>query len=168
MAKKVRTQAMRVLDAHKIAYTLHAFPDTLRDAVQVAAEIGLPPAQVFKTLVVLREDVANARPFLVMVPADQEIDLRQFAQVIGVKSVRMASQEQAEQLTGLKVGGISALALLNRPFDIYLDESATRFEQIALSGGQRGVDLQLRVQDVVTLTHAQFVRTTRPKGSTTS
>ncbi|GCE19085.1 hypothetical protein [Dictyobacter kobayashii] len=56
MAKKVRTQAMRVLDAQKIPYTVHLFPDTIHNAEEVATRIGLPASQVFKTLVVLRED----------------------------------------------------------------------------------------------------------------
>jgi len=163
MAKKVKTQAMRVLEARKIEYKLHLFPDTIHDAVEVAVQIGLPPEQVFKTLVLLHEDVSNAHPLLVMVPANQEIDLRKLAHAVGFKAVRMAGHDQAEQLTGLKVGGISALALLNRPFDIYLDESATNFEQIAISAGQRGVNLQLRVSDLLSLTAAQLVQATRQK-----
>ncbi len=161
MAKKIKTQAMRVLEAHKIDYEPHLFPDTIRDAEEVAARIGLPAGQVFKTLVLLREDDPRAHPLLVMVPADREVDLRHFAHAIGVKAVRMAHHEQAEKLTRLKVGGISALALLNRPFDIYLDESATGYEQIAVSGGQRGVDVQLRVSDLLRLTGAQIVQATR-------
>ncbi|GAC1366608.1 MAG: aminoacyl-tRNA deacylase [Ktedonobacteraceae bacterium] len=163
MAKKIKTQAMRVLEAHKIAYEQHLFPDTIHDAVEVAAQIGMPPEQVFKTLVLIREDVSNARPLLVMMPANQEIDVRQLAQAIGVKAVRMAGHDQAEKLTGLKVGGISALALLNRPFDMYLDKSAENFEHIAVSGGQRGVDLRLRVSDLLSLTGAQLVQATRPR-----
>lgn len=157
MAKRVRTQAMRALDAHKIAYEVHLFPDTIHNAEEVATQIGLPAAQVFKTLVALREDVMNAHPLLVMVPANQELDLRYFAHAIEAKAVRMAGHDQAEKLTGLKVGGISALALLHRPFDVYLDESATRFETIAVSAGQRGVNLQLTVHDLLRLTAAQVV-----------
>ncbi len=165
MAKEVKTMAMRALDARKISYKVHLFPDTIRDAVQVAAEVGMPPGQVFKTLVVLREDAPKAHPMLIIVPADREIDLRQFAKALGVKSVRMAAHVEAEKLTGLKVGGISALALLNRPFDVYLDESATAFEEIAVSGGQRGVDLEMRVSDLMASTGAQLVNATRPKES---
>jgi Cys-tRNA(Pro)/Cys-tRNA(Cys) deacylase len=157
LAKKIRTLAMRVLDAHKIAYIIHQFPDTIHNAEEVAKQIGLPPEQVFKTLVVLRENEINAHPLLVMIPANQELDLRHFAQQIGAKAIRMAKHDQAEKLTGLKVGGISALALLNRPFDKYLDESATRFEEIAISGGQRGINLQLNVHDLSSLTDARIV-----------
>ncbi len=161
MAREAHTQAMRFLDARKITYQVHRFPDTIRDAEQVAAVLGMPPSQVFKTLVLLREDAQAAHPLLLMVPADRQVDLRQFARAIHVKSVRMATQNEAEKLTGLKVGGISALALLNRPFNIYLDESALAFEQILISAGQRGVDLQLRVSDLREVTGAEVVKTSR-------
>jgi Cys-tRNA(Pro)/Cys-tRNA(Cys) deacylase len=161
MPKETRTQAMRLLDARKISYHAHYFPDTIRDAEEVATTVGMPSSQVFKTLVLLREGAQAAHPLLVMVPADRQVDLRQFARAIGVKSVRMATQQEAEKLTGLKVGGISALALLNRPFDIYLDASALAFEQIVVSGGQRGVDLQLRVSDLQQVTGAEVVKATR-------
>src|SRR5947209_7146953 len=104
MTKKVRTQAMRILDARKIPYTAHLFPETIHDAAQVAAVLDVLPGQVFKTLVLLRKDDPSAHPLLVMVPADREIDLREFACAIGAKSVCMASYQQAEKLTGLKVG----------------------------------------------------------------
>lgn len=120
----------------------------------------MPPSRVFKTLVLLREDAPAAHPLLVIVPAERQVDLRQFARAIHAKSVRMATQNEAEKLTGLKVGGISALALLHCPFDVYLDESALAFEQILVSGGQRGVDLQLRVSDLQQVTGAEVVRAT--------
>lgn len=166
MAKKVHTQAMRMLDARKIPYTVHTFSEAIRDATLVAAALDVPPAQVFKTLVLIREDDPPVHPLLAMVPADREIDLREFARAIGAKSVRMASYLQAEKLTGLKVGGISALALLNRPFDVYIDEVALSFEQILVSGGQRGVDVQLHIKDLLQVTRAQPVRTTRSLPST--
>ncbi|GCE19084.1 YbaK/EbsC family protein [Dictyobacter kobayashii] len=93
-----------------------------------------------------------------MVPANQELNLRHFAHEIGSKAVHMAGHDQAEKLTGLKVGGISALALLNRPFDVYIDGSASQFDEIAISAGQRGVNLQLKVDDIIKLTSATSVR----------
>jgi Cys-tRNA(Pro)/Cys-tRNA(Cys) deacylase len=163
MAKTVRTQATRALDARKVAYAVHTFPDTIRDAEEVALALAVPPEQVFKTLVVLREDDANAHPYLVMLPANAALDLRRFARAVGVKSVRMAPHDAAERLTGLRVGGISALALLNRPFTVYIDASALTFDEILVSGGQRGVDLQLRVADIIALTGATAVEATMPK-----
>ena len=166
MAKKVRTQAMRMLDARNIPYTPYIFAETIHDAAQVAAALDIPPGKVFKTLVLLRQEDPSDHPLLVMVPADREIELREFARAIGAKSVRMASYLQAEKLTGLKVGGISALALLNRRFDVYIDESALSFEQILVSGGQRGIDVQLHVRDLLQVTQAQPVRATRSLPST--
>jgi Cys-tRNA(Pro)/Cys-tRNA(Cys) deacylase len=167
MPKKVHTQAMRVLDAHKITYVVHLFPDTIHDAIEVAQHIGLPPQQVFKTLVVLSDDL-NSHPMLVMIPADQELDLRQFAHEISVKSVHMARHDQAEKLTGLKVGGISALALLNRNFNIYIDQSVTIFQRIAISAAQRGINLEIAVNDLLKLTNAQPIEATRPKNKEVS
>ncbi len=125
MAKIPKTLAMRTLDALGVAYTVHAYPEEIRDAVLVAQAIDAPPNRIFKTLVVL-SDASGARPMLVMLPADTSLDERAFAREIGLKSVHMASHTQAESLTGLKVGGISALALLNRRFIMYIDDSAQK------------------------------------------
>jgi Cys-tRNA(Pro)/Cys-tRNA(Cys) deacylase len=69
----------------------------------------------------------------------------------------MASHSEAEALTGLQVGGISALALLNKGFVILLDESARAYEEVYVSGGQRGVDLKLKTADLVKVTRARVV-----------
>ncbi len=153
-----KTNAMRALDQRKIPYEAHEFSDAIRSADGVAATLGIPEAEVFKTLVVLPEG-RGKRPILVMLPASTELDLRHFARAIGEKSVRMASQREAEQLTGLKVGGISALALLGKPFTVYLDASATNLNLLYVSGGQRGLDLRLRVADLIAVTGATVVET---------
>lgn len=151
-----KTNAMRALDQRKIAYAVHEFSDAIRSADGVAATLGLPAAAVFKTLVVLPE-ARGAKPMLVMLPASAALDLRTFARAVGQKSVRMATQREAEQLTGLKVGGIAALALLHKPFAVYLDASATTRERLYVSGGQRGIDLCLRVADLISVTRATVV-----------
>lgn len=165
MTKKVaqKTLAMRVLDNQKIPYNVYSFPDTMHDAVEIAATIGFPAEQVFKTLVLLSGENTSVHPSLFIIPANREVDLRQLAHNIGVKAVRMAGHDQAEQLTGLKVGGISALALLNARLDVYIDESAQNFEQILVSAGQRGVNLKIAVNDLLTLTGARITSGTRPK-----
>jgi Cys-tRNA(Pro)/Cys-tRNA(Cys) deacylase len=151
-----KTNAMRALDQRKIRYEAYEFADTIRSADGVAATLGIPEAEVFKTLVVLPE-TRGAKPMLVMLPASRELDLRRFARAVGEKGVRMASQREAEQLTGLKVGGISALALLGKPFTVYLDASATALDRLYVSGGQRGLDLRLRVADLIAVTGATVV-----------
>ena len=151
-----KTNAMRALDQRQIPYEVYGFPDTIRSADGVATTLGIPAAAVFKTLVALPE-ARGARPMLVMLPANAELDLRAFARAVGEKRVRMATQREAEHVTGLRVGGISALALLHKPFAVYLDRSATALDRLYVSGGQRGIDLRLRVADLIAVTCATVV-----------
>ena len=158
-AKGIKTNAMRVLDGRKVPYEAHRFDDTIRSADSVARTLDVPEHEVFKTLVVLSETVGK-KPMLVMVPANRELDLRRFARAAGEKAVRMATQREAEALTGLKVGGISALALPGRGFAIYLDATASALASLYVSGGQRGVDLHLTVADLLAVTGATVVEAT--------
>lgn len=150
-AKVEKTNAMRALDARKIAYVTHTYPAERHSAEEVAELLGFPASQVFKTLVVLPD---KGRPLLAIVPGDAELDLKKLSQASGEKRLRMATQREAESLTGLLVGGISALALLNKGFRVYLDASADGLETILVSGGQRGINLQLRSQDLAAVTGA--------------
>ena len=150
----IKTNAMRVLDSRKIPYQVVTYTQEKIPADEVARLVGAPAGQVFKTLVVRRE---KGRPLLVMIPADRELDLRALAREIDAKKVAMASQKEAETLTGLVVGGIGALALLNKGFDIYLDRTAEAWDEIYVNGGQRGVNLRLEVDDLVKVTGAKWV-----------
>lgn len=152
--------AIRILEQRKIVHEILIFDDTIRSADGVAAHTGVDPALVYKTLVVENEP-PKGKPYLVMMPATREIELRVLAASVGAKKLRMASQRDAERFTGLQVGGISALALLNRGFAVYIDSEATEHEQILVSAGQRGWDVRLRVSDLMALTGAQAVITSR-------
>jgi Cys-tRNA(Pro)/Cys-tRNA(Cys) deacylase len=158
-SKQVKTNAMRALDAHKIPYDTFTYPSTIHSAHEVAELLGVPASDVYKTLVMF---VEGGRHLLVIVPGDAEVDPRLLARALGVKSVQMAPQREAERLTGLLVGGISALALLGRPFEVYLDARARALERIYVNGGQRGVNVRLRVTDLVAMTGARFVDATLP------
>ncbi len=114
---------------------------------------------MFKTLVVLAD---ADRHLLVMAPGDRELDLRLLARAVGAKSAHMAPQKEAERLTGLKVGGISPLALLDKRFEVYLDAAGAALEELYLNGGQRGVNLRLRVADLLAVTGARVIVATRP------
>jgi Cys-tRNA(Pro)/Cys-tRNA(Cys) deacylase len=119
--------------------------------------MGQPVERVYKTLVVMRDLQPRARPLLVMVPGDRELDLRVLARSTGDKKLRMATQKEAESLTGLLVGGIGALALLNRGFEMWIDSAAMECERICVNAGQRGVNLELRVDDLVRITNARWI-----------
>lgn len=162
MANTEKTQAIRMLDARGIGYTPTVY-DAGREfhsAEETAALLGAAAETVYKTLVVLRETSGRARPLLVMVPSHLQIDLRLLAKSLGEKKLRMATQREAEHLTGLQVGGISALALLGKGFDVVLDARARTLDRIHISAGQRGVDLELSTPNLVALTNATFVEAT--------
>ena len=152
----VKTNAMRVLDQRKVAYELHEYSPEIHSATEAAQAMGQPVERVYKTLVVMREAL-RAKPLLVMVPGDRELDLRALARSAGDKKLRMATQKEAESLTGLLVGGIGALALLNRGFEMWIDGAAMRHERIYVNAGQRGVNLELRVDDLVRITNARWM-----------
>ncbi|MEZ4770807.1 MAG: aminoacyl-tRNA deacylase [Caldilineales bacterium] len=154
MTSSDKTLAMRLLDGKKVAHTaLRYNPDVHVSAVEVAEAVGLPPAQVFKTLVTQPD---AGKPILAVVPSDVELDLKALARAAGLKKVRMATQADAERLTGLQKGGISALALVNKGFRVFLDSSARQFDQIAMSAGERGVQIVLAPADFMRVTSARL------------
>lgn len=155
--QNIKTNAMRALDARHIPYTIFTYPDTIHSAVEVAQLLGVSPERVYKTLVVLAD---ADRRLLVVTPGDHELDMRRVARAVGAKSARMALQRDAERLTGLKVGGISPLALLDKRFEVYIDDSALAFDDLYINGGQRGINLCLRVADLIAVTGAQVIAAT--------
>ncbi len=153
-----RNNVTRLLDSRKIAYQLFELPPDKHSAEETAELLGVPAESVLKTLVVLRE-AKGKKPLLVMTPAGGEVDLKALARSLGEKKLTMASQREAESLTGLQTGGISALALLNRGFTICLARAALSLAEAHVSAGQRGANIRLRVSDLVALTGARPVDT---------
>lgn len=145
---------MRLLERRGIPYTPAAYSPDIRAADEVARAIDVAPSQVFKTLVIVAEGSAM---LLVMLPSDRELDLKQCAAAVGVKRVRMATRKEAEAKTGLLAGGISALATLGKPFAVYLDQEALRFDAIWISAGQRGFNLRVGVDNLLCLTRATVI-----------
>jgi Cys-tRNA(Pro)/Cys-tRNA(Cys) deacylase len=147
-----KLNSMRYLEQHKIPYEVFEYPDTIHDAEEVAEVIGIPYHIVYKTLVVQAVDnPAQTKPYLVMVPSERRLDLKKMALAAGQKKVKMAAHRDAEALTGLKVGGISALALTAKNWTVFLDQTATELQHIVVSAGQRGFQLRVPVTPLVTL-----------------
>jgi Cys-tRNA(Pro)/Cys-tRNA(Cys) deacylase len=149
---------MRVLDGSGVQYEVLEFPESVHSADGVADYLEIPLQEVYKTLVVERP--GGGKPVLVMVAADRELDLKKLAAALGEKKLRMARHADAERLTGLQVGGISALALLNRGFQVCLDRPATGLKRMVVSAGQRGVNLGLAPADLLRVTAATVVDAT--------
>ncbi|HVU14332.1 MAG TPA: aminoacyl-tRNA deacylase [Phototrophicaceae bacterium] len=152
MAPKLNS--MRLLEQNKIPYELVEFPDTMRDAEEIAEVLGAPPFLVYKTLVVQPD--SGGKPFLVMIASNRHLDLKKLAAVAGEKKIHMAAHKDAEALTGLKVGGIGALALTHKNWTVFIDQPATEHQHIMVSAGQRGMDLRVPTMALITLLHARI------------
>jgi Cys-tRNA(Pro)/Cys-tRNA(Cys) deacylase len=157
MANKLNS--MRLLESHNVPYAVFNYDPSMHDAAEVGAKIGVPAAQVYKTLVVERANTSS-KPLLVMIAADRHLDLKKLAAAIGEKKVSMAAHADAEKLTGLKVGGIGALALVHKRWDLYLDQAAVGLESICVSAGQRGTNLRVAVADLIRVLNAKVVEAT--------
>ena len=146
----------RLLDSRKIPYQAFNLPVEKLGAIQTARLLNLPLAQVFKTIVVQREK--PGKPILAVIPGTHEVNLKSLAACLGEKKVRLTTQNEAEQLTGLQAGGISPLALIHKGFQVVIDESARQFDQIHISGGQRGLNICIAVEALVKLTNASIAQ----------
>ncbi len=152
-----KLNSMRVLEAQNIPYEVLSYNSSTRDAEEVAELLGLPPFMVYKTLVVQSASDSSKKPYLAMLPCDKQLDLKRMADACGEKKIRMATHADAERLTGLQVGGISALMLLDKKWQLYLDRSASELQNLVLSAGQRGLQLRVPVLAFITLTRARLV-----------
>lgn len=141
----MKTNAARLLDTAGIPYELRAYEVDPGDlaAESVAAKIGLPPAQVFKTLV-MRGDRGGV--CLAVVPANTEVDEKALARLTGDRRVEMVALNEVRDLTGYIRGGVTALAC-KRDYPIYVDQTAERFDTISVSAGARGLQMLLSPTD---------------------
>lgn len=144
----------RFLDSRKVKYHAYETPAEKLGAMETARLLDVQPESVFKTIVVTREK--PKKPLLAVVPGPRNVDLKLLAAAINEKKVFLPTEREAEQLTGLQAGGISPLALINKGFHVVVDSSARHFREIHISGGQRGLNLRLAVDDLVRLTNARL------------
>lgn len=148
----ITNNVTRFLDARRVPYTAHELPTEKLGALNTAHLLNVPEEQVFKTIVTKRE---KGKPVLVVTPGTRVVDLKLLASFLGEKKMHLPTEHEAEQMTGLQAGGISPLALIQKGFQVVLDSSANDFEEIHISGGQRGLSIQLRTADLITLVNAK-------------
>ena len=158
-----KTNAARLLDALQIVYELRPYevdPEDL-SAISVAQKIGMPPEQVFKTLLT-ESNVTSGKPdhLFAVVPGDAELDLKKLAHVSGHKKLEMAALKQVEPLTGYIRGGVTVLAA-RKPFPAFADETIQLFDRISVSAGQRGLQLILSPDDYLRAASATLADLTK-------
>ena len=143
----------RMLDVKNIQYQVVELPQEKLSAIETAEVLCVPQGSVYKTIVLLR--VTKGKPILAIIPGPNEVDLKSVARGIGEKKVVIATQREAEQLTGLRSGGISPLALINRGFQMLVDASIDSSDEIYISGGELGMNIRLSSKVLTVLTDAK-------------
>ena len=128
-------------------------------AETVAAKIGLPPEQVFKTLVA-RGDRNGV--CLAVIPGDQELNLKALAAVAGERKIHLVPVKELQSLTGYIRGGVTALAA-KRDFPVYVDEGIKLFDVVSISAGVRGLQILIAPADYLRATNGTIVALAEPK-----
>lgn len=155
------TPAVQALKKAGIDFQLHSFTvtdDSEGYGLAAARALGVAPERVFKTLMVSFNQNPKALGVCIL-PVDQTLNLKQAAKAHQQKSAAMADPKQAEKITGYVVGGISPIAQ-KRTLPTVLDQSAINHERILVSGGKRGLDIELRPDDLLQLCHARLASLT--------
>jgi Cys-tRNA(Pro)/Cys-tRNA(Cys) deacylase len=156
-----KTNPARLLDRLGIHYELREYEVDPNDlaAETVAAKIGLPPAQVFKTLVARGERNGIA---MAVIPGDQELNLKALAAAANERKIQLVPVKDLQALTGYIRGGVTALAA-KRDFPVYVDEAIERFEVISISAGLRGLQILIAPPDYLRATNGTLAALSHPK-----
>jgi Cys-tRNA(Pro)/Cys-tRNA(Cys) deacylase len=150
-----RTRAIDALERSGVEFTVRAYAaepggdETFGEAV--AAALGVAPERVFKTLVA----EADGRPVVAIVPVTRTLSLKALANAADAKRAAMADPATAERLTGYVVGGISPFSHRRR-LPVFVDDSVAAHEWVLVSGGQRGLQVEVRPGDLTRLTGARL------------
>ena len=156
-----KTNAARLLDQLGIRYELREYevdPEDLA-AETVAAKIGLPAEQVFKTLVA-RGDRSGV--CLAVIPGDQELDLKALASAAGERKIHLVPVKELQGLTGYIRGGVTALAG-KRDFPVFVDDTMELFDVVSVSAGIRGLQILIEPADYLQATQGSVAALSQPK-----
>lgn len=152
MAKAVKTNVLRHLDAAKIPYETREYPvdDENFDGKLVAAKTGLDPAMIFKTLVLTGDRGSH---LVCVIPVERELDLKAVARASGNKSVAMLPVKELLPLTGYLRGGCSPIGM-KKVFPTYIDQAASAQPRLSVSAGVRGCQVILATDALIAATRA--------------
>lgn len=154
MAKAIKTNVLRHLDAAKIPYETREYPvdDDNFDGKLIVAKVDIPADMIYKTLVLCGDKQSH---LVCVIPVEKELDLKAVARASGNKSVSMLPQKELLPLTGYLRGGCSPIGMKNA-FPTYIHLDAQRQPRLSVSAGVRGCQVILSTQDLITQTRAQL------------
>ncbi len=152
MAKEQKTNAMRILDKNKIAYTVNTYAcDGFVDGVTVADLLGQPYESSFKTLVAVGKSGGH---FVFVLPIAEEVDLKAAARAVDEKTVELIHVKELFALTGYVRGGCTPIGM-KKAFPTVIHESVLTFPTVIVSGGRIGAQIFIAPQDLVRVTRAK-------------
>ncbi len=156
--KEIKTNAMRILESLKIPFTHYTYEcDEFTDGLQIAEKLSLPLEKVYKTLVTM----GNSKNYFVFViPVAEELDLKAAARSVGEKSVEMIPVRDINAVTGYIRGGCTAVGM-KKQYVTRIDSSAQAQENIIVSGGRIGSQLELSPLDLARAARAEFAEIIR-------
>ena len=150
----MKTNAMRILESLSIPYKMHTyqFDEDHLDAIHAAESAGLDPERVFKTIVMRNSD---NQIFVFCLPAGFEISMKKARALTGSRDIDLIKQSEMLALTGYIRGGCSPLGM-KRHYPTFIEETALLEDTIYVSGGQRGLQLEVRPEDLRMAAEARF------------
>lgn len=151
--KEIKTNAMRILEAMKIPFRHHTYEcEEFTDGLQIADLLSLPYEKVYKTLVTVG---GSKNYYVFVIPVAEELDLKAAARSVGEKSVEMLPVKEINAVTGYIRGGCTAVGM-KKQYVTRIDSSARALEQMIVSGGRIGSQLELAPDDLVKAARAEF------------
>ncbi len=149
------TPAIKLLQKNNIEFTAREYSvagDSSGYGMQAANALKQNPEQVFKTLLVVI-DGNERKPVVAVAPVASQLDLKKTASVFGGRKAKMAEPALAERVTGYLVGGISPIGQ-KQTLRVCIDKTAEQFDTVFVSGGKRGLQLEIDPADLIDITHA--------------
>lgn len=158
MGKSKKTNAMRLLDRGRVDYKVHEYEviDGKTDGVSVARTLGLDPKTVFKTLVT---KAVSRNHYVFVIPVDEELDLKKAAKAAGEKKIEMIPMKDLLSTTGYVHGGCSPIGM-KKPFKTFIHERVMAGDRIICSGGRIGMQVDLKVEELLRVTGAELADVT--------
>ena len=156
--KQKKTNAMRMLDRQKINYSVNIYEisDEHIDGTEVANKVGIEDKYVYKTLVLENSDHHH---FVFIIPVSDTLNMKAAANAVNEKKLQLMPLDELKNVTGYVRGGCSPIGM-KKQFQTIVDQQATCIDALYISGGERGVQIEMTVDDLIKITKAKVLNVT--------